>query len=161
MKFEFKKGIDTEKLPNFLDKIYEEELRDNKDINKTPWKYLKDHNVDFFHYENEKKEIAGVMVIIRSEFSNHFSFLYILEEYRKHSLGIKFFKYYFENYKEKNKIFTLHVIKSLKKTIETYKMLDFKIYESSHKDKEVVNWRNKCMKNDKNFYENKHLMWRR
>ena len=75
MKFEFKKGIDTEKLPNFLDKIYEEELRDNKDINKTPWKYLNDDNVDFFHYENEKKEIVAVMVVIRSEFSNHFSFL--------------------------------------------------------------------------------------
>ena len=85
MKFEFRKGIDAKKLPSFLDKIYEEELRDNKDINKTPWKYLKDDNVDFYHYENEKKEMVGVMVIIRSEFSNHFSFLYILEECRKHS----------------------------------------------------------------------------
>ena len=35
MKFEFRKGIDAKKLPSFLDKIYEEELRDNKDINKT------------------------------------------------------------------------------------------------------------------------------
>ena len=161
MKFEFRKGIDAKKLPSFLDKIYEEELRDNKDINKTPWKYLKDDNVDFYHYENEKKEMVGVMVIIRSEFSNHFSFLYILEEYRKYSLGIKFFKYYFENYKDKNKIFTLHVIKSLKKTIETYKMLDFKIYDPSHVEKEVIGWRIKCMKNDKNFYEEKYLMWRR
>ena len=162
MKFEFKKGIDTEKLPNFLDKIYEEELRDNKDINKTPWKYLKDHNVDFFHYENEKKEIVGVMVVIRSEFSNHFSFLYILKEYRKYFLGAKCFKYYFENYKDENKIFTCHLIKSLKKNIENFKKhYFFKVYDSSHKEKEVINWRNKCMKNNKNFYENKYLLWRR
>ena len=84
-----------------------------------------------------------------------------MEECRKYSLGIKFFKYYFENYKDKNKIFTLHVIKSLKKTIETYKMLNFKIYDPSHVEKEVISWRIKCMKNDKNFYEKKYLMWRR
>ena len=159
MEFNFKKGIDTKKLPNFLAKIYEEELLENKDINKTPWRYLKDDNVDFYHYEDEKKEIAGVMVVIRSEVSNHFSFLYILDEYRKHSLGIKFFNYYFKNYKDKNKIFTLHVIKSLKKTIETYKMIGFKIYDSSHQDKEVIKWREKCMKDDKNYYEEKYLMW--
>ena len=40
-------------------------------------------------------------------------------------------------------------------------MLNFKIYDSSHGDKEVINWKNKCMKNDKNFYEKKYLMWRR
>ena len=161
MEFKFKKGIDLKKLPNFLDKIYEEEFEGNKDVNSTPWQYINDDNVDFYHYENEAKEIIGVMVIIRSESSNHFSFLYILKDYRNHLLGKKSFEFYLKNYKDKNKIFTSHVIKSLAKTIEFHKKLNYQIYDPSHQEKEVINWRNKCLKNDKNYYKNKFLMWRR
>ena len=114
--FKIVNKVSDKNLINFLKKISGDEFKTNKDINNAPWKYKKDKKLKFF-FVKFKQEIVGSIVIINFKFSRHLSFLYIIKEFRNINLGSKLLDRYFLNTK---KVKTIHVKKSLKRTLNYY-----------------------------------------
>lgn len=114
-------------LISFLKKISGKEFKTNKDIKNAPWEHRKDKKLKFF-FVKLKKEIIGVIVIINYRFTRHLSFLYIIKEFRNINLGSKLLNKYFLNTK---KIKTIHVKKSLKRTLNYYLKKGFVINKNS------------------------------
>ena len=127
LNFKIVNQVNNKNLINFLKKISVNEFKTNKDINNAPWKYRKDKKLKFF-FVKFKKEIIGVIVIINFKFSRHLSFLYIIKEFRNMNLGSKLLDKYFLNTK---RVKTIHVKKSLKRTLNYYLKKNFIINKNS------------------------------
>lgn len=125
--FKIVNKVSDKNLINFLKKISGDEFKTNKDINNAPWKYKKDKKLKFF-FVKFKQEIVGSIVIINFKFSRHLSFLYIIKEFRNINLGSKLLDRYFLNTK---KVKTIHVKKSLKRTLNYYLKKNFVINKNS------------------------------
>ena len=146
LNFKIVNQVNNKNLINFLKKISGNEFKINKDINNAPWKYKKDKKFKFF-FVKFKKEIIGVMVIINFKFSRHLSFLYIIKEFRNINLGSKLLDKYFLNTK---RVKTIHVKKSLKRTLNYYLKKKFIINKNS-KNLTIKKWIQRSEKFNNSF----------
>ena len=144
--FEIVNKVSNKNLINFLKKISGNEFKTNKNINNAPWKYRNDKKLKFF-FVKYKKEIIGVIVIINFKFSRHLSFLYIIKEFRNINLGSKLLDKYFLNTK---KVKTIHVKKSLKRTLNYYLKKKFLINKNS-KNHIIKKWIERSEKFNNSF----------
>ena len=95
-------------------------------------------------------------MIIDFKFTRHLSFLYILKEYRGLGLGAALLNKFFLRTK---KIKTIHVIKSLKKTLFFYKKLKFAKYKKSN-NSVVQSWILRCKKHYNKTFKEKYLLFK-
>jgi|688.fasta_scaffold562305_1 predicted acetyltransferase len=148
------KKINNLELNNFLKKISGRHFKKNKNIKNAPWKYLKQKNIESF-FLKINKNIIGVIVLINFKFSKHLSFLYILKKFRKKNLGSILFNRYFLNTR---KIKTIHVIKSLEKTLSFYKRKGF-IINKNFNNHIIKKWILRCQKFNKETFEKRYLLY--
>ena len=153
LNLKYKKKTSSNKLNQFLKKIFEKEFKENKKKTDTPWKYLKEKKFKFF-YCCLDNNIIGVVVIMDLKLTRHLSFLYILKEYRGLGLGKLMLKKYFLRTK---KIKTIHVIKNLKRTLFFYKKLKFTTHKRSS-NSIVKSWILRCEKFDIKTFKKKYLL---
>ena len=140
-------------LKKFLSNIKENEFKVNKSIKNIPWKFLKIKKFKFyFIYFND--EIIGNITILDNLFNRHLYFLYINKDYRNKGIGNFLIKTKFIRGK---KLKTVHVLKSLNKTLKFYKKFSF-IKSKQNESKNVLKWIAKCTKYDKNTFKDKHLI---
>lgn len=149
------KKVNNLELSNFLKKISGKEFKVNRNIKNAPWKYLKKKKMEFFFIE-VNKEIVGVIVLINFKFSKHLSFLYIIKKFRRKKLGSMLLDKYYLNTK---KIKTIHVIKSLKRTLSFYKKKGFIIIKKN-KNHLIKKWISRCKKFNKKTFKKRYLLYR-
>jgi ribosomal protein S18 acetylase RimI-like enzyme len=149
---------DTERLDVFLNKIDENTFSENKKITNAPWKHANLKHFHFLQCENANN-IDGVMVYSVHDWNYHLNFIYVLP--KKRSLGIgKIFMNIFLSQKDNN-FFTIHVDKTLDKTIRFYKKyFGFEIERESDNYKELKHFKNKCLNYNPNTYNGRILMYR-
>ena len=148
---------DTKKLEVFLNKI-DVTFSKNKIITNSPWKFSHLEHFHFLQCENENN-VDGVMVYSKHDWNHHLNFIYVLP--KKRSLGIgKIFMNIFLSQKDNN-FFTIHVDKTLDKTIRFYKKyFGFEIERESDNYKELKHFKNKCLNYNPNTYNGRILMYR-
>tara|TARA_B100000989_G_C19296970_1_gene366801 strand:+ start:52 stop:558 length:507 start_codon:yes stop_codon:yes gene_type:complete len=148
------KKVRISKLNIFLKKITGKEFKYNKKITNAPWKYSKEKKMKFF-FAIFEKNIVAVVVIIDFKFSRHLSFLYVLKKFRRSNLATRLLKKYFLNTR---KIKTIHVTKSLKKSLIFYKKFNFIVNYNSNNS--VINrWILRCKKFDNKTFDNRYLLY--
>lgn len=151
-----KKKAHISLINDFISKIKEKNFKQNTKINNTPWCYLKDKRFVFYFLFSEKK-IIGVIVIFNNKINKHLSFFYILKKYRGNKLGSFFLKKIFLT---GNRLKTIHVLKSLKKTKKFYEKFRFLTFKKNrHLNKNILKWVANCQKNDKYIYQKKYLLY--
>ena len=148
------KKVNNLKLSNFLKKISGKEFRENRNIKNAPWKYLKEKKMESFFIE-VNKDIVGVIILINFKFLKHLSFLYIIKKFRMKKLGSMLLDKYFLNTK---KIKTIHVIKSLKRTLSFYKKKGF-IINKKNKNHLIKKWILRCQQFNKKTFKKRYLLY--
>lgn len=149
--------IKKKELLKFISKIEGKEFFLNKNINNAPWKYRKLKNFTF-RYVKINNEVVASLVIIKTSYSNHLSFLYILKNKRGKKIGSKLLSI-FENYQINKKLKTVHVTKTLKNSLIFYKKNKYKkIYKKN--DILLNRWKKRCLSFDKNTFKTRYLLFK-
>ena len=149
--------IKKKELLEFISKIEGKEFFLNKNINNAPWKYRKLKNFAF-RYVRINNQIVASLVIIKTSYSNHLSFLYILKNKRNKKIGSKLLSI-FENYQVNKKLKTVHVTKTLKNSLKFYQKRKYiKIYRKNYI---LLNrWKKRCLSFDKNTFKTRYLLFK-
>ena len=96
------------KLKRFLRNIKEKNFLINTSFKNTPWIHFKNTKFVFNKIEI-KKEIVGIIVIIKLKLNTHLQFFYISKNYRSKGIGNKILA----KILPKKKFITVHVPKKL------------------------------------------------
>lgn len=151
-KIKIKKNSNKKFLKIFLNSIKEKELKKEKKISNSPWKYRNKKNLNFRYIFFDKKLIS-VISYINTNYSRHLYFIYTHEDFRGLGIGEFLLKKYFLNTK---KFKTIHVDK-IQKIIKFYKKFNFVVTED-HGHFLTRKWLKRCSNFSKNSLESKKLL---
>lgn len=151
-KIKIKKTSKKKFLKTFLDSIKEKEMKKEKKIYNTPWKYMYNKNLNFrFVFFN--KRLICVISYINTYYSRHLYFIYTQKDFRGLGLGEFLLKKYFLNTK---KFKTIHVDKD-QKIINFYKKFNF-VVPKNYGHFLTRKWLKRCSNFSKNSLLNKKLL---
>ena len=85
-KIKIKKNSNKKFLKIFLNSIKEKELKKEKKISNSPWKYINKKNLNFRYIFFDKKLIS-VISYINTNYSRHLYFIYTHKDFRGLGLG--------------------------------------------------------------------------
>lgn len=157
MKIISKSKVSKQQIIKFVNSFKETEFKANNNLKKIPWKYINDKKFRFYFCIDEKK-IIGSIVILNNYFNKHLYFLYILKKFRYKGIGTRLLKHKFLKYKN---LKTIHVLKSLNKTIKFYKKFKFNIYKQDIKINNLHKWKKRCQKFNPNIFKEKYLVYKK
>ena len=110
------KTISFERLKKFLSQIKEKDFIKIAKINNETWRNYRSKKKFFYYFVLDKeKEYVASMVVLKTSYSNHLYFLYVLKSHRGTGLGTKLLKKFFLI--DKRKMKTVH-IKKLKELLD-------------------------------------------
>ena len=96
------KTISFERLKKFLSQIKEKDFIKIAKINNETWRnYRSKKNFFYYFVLDKEKEYVASMVVLKTSYSNHLYFLYVLKRHRGTGLGTKLLKKFFQIDKEK------------------------------------------------------------
>ena len=151
-KIEIKKTSNKKILKIFLNSIEEKELKKEKKISNSPWKYMNKKNLNFrFVFFNKK--IISVISYINTYYSRHLYFIFTHKNIRGLGLGEFLLRKYFLNTK---KFKTIHV-DQMQKIINFYKKFNF-VVPTDHGHFLTQKWIKRCSNFSKNSLTNKKLL---
>ena len=145
-------NIKNKKFLSFIKKI-EFDFAESRSAEGTPWKF---HRLKHFFFKQytENNKILGVMAYSKHLKNYHLNFLYIDKNYRSKGVG-KIMMDFFLSQPGK-KIFTIHVMKKLKRALKFYQTIGFTNYKKSSDD--ALSFFNKSQRNDPNVYKDNNLI---
>jgi len=130
--------------PQFLAFLanFDNEFRDNKLINTAPWCHLKHTHFSATVYK-KNSDIVGVRVTSCYPDSEHLNFLYIDKKNRGCGLGQEMMNDWVNE--SSHSLLTIHVKKSLTRTLYFYQQLGFNVIEQSSPPPLLSNWITRCV----------------
>ena len=152
------KTINLKRLKNFLSQIKEKDFIKIAKINNETWRNYRSKKKFFYYFVLDKeKEYVASMVVLKTSYSNHLYFLYVLKRHRGTGLGTKLLKKFFQI--DKRKMKTVHIKKKLKRTIRYYAKNNF-TNKLDYKDNNLKKWIKRCKAKNKHHFKTRELLYK-